>query len=99
MALEINAYPSRLDLSDTNCRKAKEYGVSFALGSDAHSVAGLQQMELGIATARRGWVTAEEMHQHPAARRPPGMARKMRRSAPDSVIPESIRRGTRAPGY
>jgi DNA polymerase (family X) len=60
VALEINAYPSRLDLSDTNCRKAKEYGVSFALGSDAHSAAGLRQMELGIATARRGWVTAEE---------------------------------------
>ena len=61
VALEINAYPSRLDLSDTNCRKAKEYGVSFALGSDAHAAAGLRQMELGIATARRGWVTAEEI--------------------------------------
>jgi DNA polymerase (family X) len=61
VALEINAYPSRLDLSDTNCRKAKEYGVSFALGSDAHAAGDLKQMELGIATARRGWVTAEEI--------------------------------------
>jgi DNA polymerase (family 10) len=61
VALEINAYPSRLDLSDTNCRKAKEYGVNFSLGSDAHATGDLQQMQLGIATARRGWVTAEEI--------------------------------------
>ncbi|MGB7787615.1 DNA polymerase/3'-5' exonuclease PolX [Methanoregula sp.] len=61
VALEINAYPSRLDLSDTNCRKAKEFGVNFSLGSDAHATGDLAQMQLGIATARRGWVTAEEI--------------------------------------
>jgi len=61
VALEINAYPSRLDLSDTNCRKAKEFSVNFSLGSDAHATGDMAQMALGIATARRGWVTAEEI--------------------------------------
>ena len=61
VALEINAYSSRLDLSDVTCRKAKEYGVNFAVGSDAHATSDLAGMKLGIATARRGWVTAEEI--------------------------------------
>jgi DNA polymerase (family 10) len=54
--MEINAFPNRLDLSDVNCRKAKEYGVKFSLGSDAHNRDHLRYLELGIATARRGWL-------------------------------------------
>ena len=61
VALEINGYPSRLDLSDTNCRKAKEYGVSFSIGSDAHAESELPEIRLGIAIARRGWLTADEI--------------------------------------
>jgi DNA polymerase (family X) len=61
VALEINADPSRLDLADTDCRKAKEYGVLFSIGSDAHAISDLQHMRLGIATARRGWLTPEEI--------------------------------------
>lgn len=57
--MEINAYPGRLDLSDVNARMAREHGVSFSLGSDAHNRESLRQMEFGIATARRGWLTAE----------------------------------------
>lgn len=58
---EINAYPSRLDLSDTNCMAGREHGVRFALGSDAHSRENLGSMELGIATARRGWLEAGDI--------------------------------------
>lgn len=54
-ALEINCYPDRLDLKDTLIRKAKEYGVTLALGTDAHSAQDLTFMELGVRTARRGW--------------------------------------------
>jgi DNA polymerase (family 10) len=61
VALEINGDPSRLDLSDILCRKAKEYGITFSAGSDAHATGELQQMELSIATARRGWLGTEEI--------------------------------------
>jgi DNA polymerase (family 10) len=56
VALEINAAPSRLDLSDTNCRIARGHGARFSIGSDAKSVENLMFMELGVATARRGWL-------------------------------------------
>jgi len=56
--LEINSSPSRLDLSDTNCRQANEHGAVFAIGSDAHSGEELQDIRFGLATARRGWLTA-----------------------------------------
>jgi DNA polymerase (family 10) len=61
VALEVNGYPSRLDLSDTDCRKAKEYNVTFSVGSDAHATSDLAHMRLGIATARRGWISADEI--------------------------------------
>jgi DNA polymerase (family 10) len=58
-ALEINCYPDRLDLKDTHIKKAKEYGVTLALGTDAHAVSDLDYMELGVKTARRGWAEPE----------------------------------------
>lgn len=54
-AMEINAYPTRLDLWDTLARQAKERGVKLAIGTDAHSTEHLRFMSLGVATARRGW--------------------------------------------
>jgi DNA polymerase (family 10) len=59
--LEINAYPSRLDLSDVNARAAREAGVLLSLGSDAHSRENLRFMEFGVATARRGWLSADDI--------------------------------------
>lgn len=56
-AMEINANPYRLDLKDTHCRMAIEAGVKLAVGTDAHSTAGLGLMLFGIATAARGWAT------------------------------------------
>jgi len=55
--LEINAFPQRLDLNDLDCRRAKEKGVKLALGTDAHSAEQLEAMPLGVAVARRGWLT------------------------------------------
>jgi DNA polymerase (family 10) len=55
-ALELNAYPERLDLSDLNCRKAKEKGVKIAISTDAHRDKHLDWISFGIATARRGWI-------------------------------------------
>jgi len=55
-ALELNAYPQRLDLSDINCRKAREKGVKIAISTDAHMDLHLEWMKFGVATARRGWI-------------------------------------------
>ena len=61
VALEVNSSSSRLDLSDTNCRAAKDYGALFSIGSDAHTRDELQEIRFGIATARRGWLTTGEI--------------------------------------
>lgn len=54
--LELNADPHRLDLSDVNCRFARDHGVKIAISTDAHSVGGLGNMRFGIDQARRGWL-------------------------------------------
>jgi len=59
--LEINAFPQRLDLNDLNCRRAKETGVKLAIGTDAHTTEQLENMKLGVAVARRGWLTKEDV--------------------------------------
>jgi DNA polymerase (family 10) len=61
VSLEINAAPSRLDLSDTNCRMAREHGARFSIGSDAKAKEDLGFMELGVATARRGWLEEKDI--------------------------------------
>jgi DNA polymerase (family 10) len=53
--LEINSFPERLDLKDTNIRKAKEVGVKMVINTDSHHIDYMRFMELGIAQARRGW--------------------------------------------
>jgi len=58
-ALEINANPERLDLSDVYCRMAKEHGVKLAIGTDAHNLDDLELMQLGVFVARRGWLEAK----------------------------------------
>ncbi len=55
-ALEINAFPQRLDLNDVHARRAKELGVLLAIDTDAHVLDQLDTMRLGVATARRAWV-------------------------------------------
>ncbi|MEN6426129.1 MAG: DNA polymerase/3'-5' exonuclease PolX [Phycisphaerales bacterium] len=60
-ALEVNCDPSRLDLKDIHCRMAVEAGVKLALGTDAHSPAGLSHMPFGVATAGRGWAAKTDL--------------------------------------
>ncbi|MGB8433108.1 MAG: DNA polymerase/3'-5' exonuclease PolX [Burkholderiales bacterium] len=56
IALELNAHPDRLDLTDTNCRMAKEEGVLVAISSDAHTTLDLENLRFGVGQARRGWL-------------------------------------------
>ena len=59
--LEINAQPDRLDLTDNHARAAVEAGVRLVVSTDAHRVHELDNLELGVAQARRGWVTADQI--------------------------------------
>jgi DNA polymerase (family 10) len=60
-ALELNAYPERLDLSDLNCRKAKERGIKIAISTDSHQDGHYDWISFGVATARRGWIEPEDV--------------------------------------
>lgn len=60
-ALEINAFPSRLDLNDVTARRAKETGVMTAIGSDAHTIDQFDNMLFGVAVARRGWLEKKDL--------------------------------------
>ena len=53
--LEINSQPERLDLNDVNTKAAIDAGCFLAVNTDAHSIADLRYMRIGVATARRGW--------------------------------------------
>ncbi|MHB1571960.1 MAG: PHP domain-containing protein [Solirubrobacteraceae bacterium] len=61
IALEVNGLPARLDLSGEHVREAVRAGVSIVCSTDAHSPAGLDNMLLSVATARRGWATAADV--------------------------------------
>jgi DNA polymerase (family X) len=60
-ALEINSQADRLDLRDVHARAAGEAGVRLVISSDAHSVSALGNVELGVAQARRAWLTAAQV--------------------------------------
>jgi len=59
--LEIDAFPDRLDLKDEHIKKAIEKGVKLSIDSDSHSINHLNYLKFGIAQARRGWVTKNDI--------------------------------------
>ena len=61
VALEVNGLAPRLDLSGEHVRDALQAGAQIVCSTDAHSVAGLGNMALSVATARRGWATAADV--------------------------------------
>ena len=60
-ALEVNSHPARLDLPSAHIKAARDTGVKFAVDTDAHSVRDLDYLQYGVATAQRGWLTAEDV--------------------------------------
>ena len=59
--LEINSFPDRLDLKDSNVKLAKERGVKIIIGTDTHFIENLPFIRFGIATARRGWLEKKDI--------------------------------------
>jgi DNA polymerase (family 10) len=60
-ALEIDGQPSRLDLPSGLARRARAFGVTFSLDSDAHAVEHLANIEFAVGQARRAWITPAEI--------------------------------------
>ena len=61
VALEINSQPHRLDLCDSHARLARDRGVKLVIDSDAHYIDALDYPRWGILTARRAWVTKDDV--------------------------------------
>ena len=61
VALEVNAHPERLDLTDLYCRMARDEGVRLAIDSDAHHAGEFANLEYGVGQARRGWIEKKDV--------------------------------------
>jgi len=61
VALEVNAMPERLDLTDVGCRMAREAGVPVVISTDAHNATQLANLRYGVWVARRGWLEAKDV--------------------------------------
>ena len=59
--LEINGNPNRRDLSERHARLAADSGVLICVNTDAHRIDTLNNMTYGLGTARRAWLTAEQI--------------------------------------
>ncbi len=59
--LEINSAPDRRDMNDLHARAARDAGVRIVVDSDAHGTNTLGITVWGIATARRAWLTADDV--------------------------------------
>jgi DNA polymerase (family 10) len=60
-ALEVNASPDRMDLPPEHIAAARDAGVKFAVDTDAHSLVDLTNMRYGVAAARFGCLTTEDV--------------------------------------
>lgn len=60
-AVEVNGDPRRLDLEPRWIRAARQRGIKFVVSTDAHSTSSLSNLQYGIAMARRGWLTRDDV--------------------------------------
>ncbi len=61
VAMELNAYPDRLDLNDVHLRMARERGVKIVINTDAHHTSHFEKVKYGILQARRAWLTPKDV--------------------------------------
>lgn len=61
VAMEINSYPLRLDLTDAMIKKARPYGLKFTITTDSHDPNQMRYMSYGVSVARRGWLGREDI--------------------------------------
>jgi DNA polymerase (family 10) len=61
VAMELNAYPDRLDLCDRHLRLAKQHGVKIVINTDSHHTSHMEKIRFGVLQARRAWLTREDV--------------------------------------
>jgi DNA polymerase (family X) len=61
VAMELNSYPDRLDLSDVHLRMAKQHGIKIVINTDSHHTSHMEKMRYGITQARRAWFTKDDV--------------------------------------
>ena len=61
VAMELNAYPDRLDLNDVHLRLARDRGVKIVINTDAHHTSHFEKIKYGVLQARRAWLTAKDV--------------------------------------
>jgi DNA polymerase (family X) len=61
VAMELNAYPDRLDLNDVHLRQAKQRGVKIVINTDSHHTSHMEKIRYGILQARRAWLTKDDV--------------------------------------
>ena len=61
VAMELNSYPDRLDLSDVHLRLAKQHGVKIVINTDSHHTSHMEKLRYGVTQARRAWLTKDDV--------------------------------------
>ncbi|HXX71108.1 MAG TPA: PHP domain-containing protein, partial [Candidatus Acidoferrum sp.] len=61
VAMELNAYPDRLDLNDVHLRQAKQHGVKIVINTDSHHTSHMEKIRYGVLQARRAWLTKDDV--------------------------------------
>ncbi len=61
VAMELNAYPDRLDLNERHLRMAKERGVKIVINTDSHHTSHLEKIKYGVLQAGRAWLTKDDV--------------------------------------
>jgi len=61
VAMELNAYPDRLDLNDVHLRQAKQQGVKIVINTDSHHTSHMDKIRYGVLQARRAWLTKDDV--------------------------------------
>jgi DNA polymerase (family 10) len=61
VAMELNAYPDRLDLCDAHLRLAKQHGVKIVINTDSHHASHMEKIRYGVTQARRAWLTKDDV--------------------------------------
>src|SRR6201987_4211041 len=61
VAMELNAYPDRLDLNAPNLRQAQQHGVKIVINTDSQHISHMEKIRYGILQARRAWLTKDDV--------------------------------------
>ena len=61
VAMELNAYPDRLDLNDVQLRQAKQQDVKIVINTDSHHTSHMDKIRYGVLQARRAWLTKDDV--------------------------------------